>query len=130
MSAALPLEEPPALRVVSQGFSTSPVEAVIDAPAKQRSSHTALPAIVAPASSRRRTMVASVEGTNPSTVAEPLVIGTPATAVLSLIATVRPASGPSPPSVIEVVTYQALNGLSAGSGRLQERAGAVGAVAS
>ena len=61
--AALPPEEPPALRVGSQGFSTSPVLAVIEAPEKHRSSQTALPAIVAPASSRRRTIVASVLGT-------------------------------------------------------------------
>src|SRR5690349_7936916 len=107
-SAALPLEEPPAVRVGSHGFSTSPVLAVIEAPEKHRSSHTALPVIVAPASSRRRTMVASVLGTKPSTVADPLVIGTPATAVLSFTATVRPASGPVADSVIEVWTYQAL----------------------
>ena len=106
--AALPPEDPPALRSGAHGFSTSPVFAVIDAPAKQRSSHTALPAMVAPAASRRLTMVASVVGTYPSTVAEPFVIGTPATAVLSLTATVRPASGPCVVSVIEVVTYQAL----------------------
>ena len=81
---------------------------MIPAPEKHRSSHTALPATVAPASSRRRTIVASVRGTKPSTVAEPLVIGTPATAVLSFTATVRPASGPPPVPVIEVVTYQAL----------------------
>ena len=58
------------------------------------SSQTALPAIVAPASSSRRTMVASRLGTKPSTVRDPFIIGTPATAVLSLTATVRPASGP------------------------------------
>ena len=43
---------------------------------------------------------------------EPFISGTPATEVLSFTATVRPASGPWPlsgePSVMEVVTYQAL----------------------
>src|SRR3954465_6225149 len=94
-SAPLPLEEPPVLRVGSQGLRTCPVTAVWDPPEKQRSSQTALPATVAPASRRRRTIVASSRGTYPSKVAEPLVMGTPATAVLSLIATVRPASGPA-----------------------------------
>ena len=56
----------------------------------------------------------------------PFIIGTPATAVLSLTATVFPASGPSPDPVIDVVTYHALNGLSAGSGRLQARSGIAG----
>jgi hypothetical protein len=46
--------------------------------------------------------------------------------VLSLTATVFPASGPSPEPVIDVVTYHALKGLSAGSGRLQARSGIVG----
>ena len=46
-SAALPPEEPPACRVASHGFSTCPVEAVMPAPEKQRSSQTALPVMVA-----------------------------------------------------------------------------------
>src|SRR4029450_253408 len=60
----------------------------------------------------------------------PFIIGTPATAVLSLIATVFPASRPSPEPVIDVVTYHALKGLSVGSGRLQARSGVAGGAAS
>ena len=55
-------------------------------------------------------------------------MGTPATAVLSLIATVRPASGPSPRPVISVRTYQAPSGLSPGSGVCQSRCGGCGAL--
>ena len=57
------------------------------APEKQRSSQTALPATVAPAASSRVTTVASRDGTNPSTVFEPFIIGTPATSTLSFTAT-------------------------------------------
>jgi hypothetical protein len=85
-----------------------------------------LPAIVAPAASIRDTIVASRDGTKPSRVAEPFIIGTPATAVLSLTATVRPASGPSLLSVMLQVTYQAFSGLSAASGRAHARSGATG----
>ena len=60
---------------------------------------------------------------------EPFISGTPATAVLSLTATVLPASGPLPLPVTSQVTYQALNGLSAASGRLQDRSGTAGAEA-
>ena len=95
-SAALPLDDPPADRVRSHGLRTGPVRDVWLPPEKHRSSHTALPAIVAPAARSRVTIVASRVGTNPSRVSEPFIIGTPATIVLSLIATVRPASGPSP----------------------------------
>ena len=127
-SAALPHDEPPAERVSSHGLRTGPVLAVCEPPEKHRSSHTALPVMVAPAASIRVTMVASRVGTKPSTIVDPFVIGTPATIVLSLTATVRPASGPWPPSVISVCTYQALYGLSPVSGRVQARSGAAGAV--
>ena len=129
-SAALPDEEPPAERVSSHGLRTGPVREVCDPPEKQRSSQTAMPAMVAPAASSRVTIVASRVGTKPSTVAEPFIIGTPATAVLSLTATVRPARGPSSAPVISVVTYQALNGFSSGSGRCHLRSGGVGALCS
>src|SRR3712207_5380950 len=128
-SAALPLDEPPAERVSSHGLRTGPVREVCEPPEKHRSSQTALPAIVAPAASRRVTTVASRRGTYPSRVGEPFIIGPPATAVLSFTATVRPASGPSPCSLTEVVMYQALQGFSAGSGRVHARSGGVGAVA-
>ncbi len=130
-SAALPLDEPPAERVGSHGLRTGPVRDVWLPPEKQRSSHTALPMIVAPAASRRVTTVASRVGTKPSRVSEPFIIGTPATMMLSLIATVRPDSGPSSVSWIAVVTYQAPSGLSASAGRDHGRsAGGAGAVRS
>ena len=115
--AALPEEDPPAERDGSQGLRTGPVRDVKLDPEKQRSSQTALPVIVAPAASNRDTTVASRVGMNPSSVSEPFIIGTPATIVLSLTATVRPASGPLPPSVISVRTYQAPSGFSASRGR-------------
>ena len=126
-SAALPEDDPPVERVSSHGLRTGPVREVCEPPEKQRSSQTAFPVIVAPAASIRATMVASRRGVYPSIVVEPFIIGTPATEVLSLTATVFPASGPSPSAVIEVVTYQALNGLSAASGRVHERSGIAGA---
>src|SRR3954471_1305981 len=82
-SAALPLDDPPDDRPVSHGLRTGPVREGWEPPEKQRSSQTALPAIVAPAASIRDTIVASRDGTKPSRVAEPFIIGTPATAVLS-----------------------------------------------
>src|ERR671927_1485164 len=117
-SAALPLELPPVVRDGSHGLRTGPVTEVWLPPEKQRSSQTDLPAIVAPAPSRRVTTVASSRGTNPSTVCEPFIIGTPATSTLSLTATVRPANGPSAAPRISVVTYQAPRGLSASAGRV------------
>ena len=117
-SAALPLDEPPAERVRSHGLRTGPVREVWLPPEKHRSSHTAFPVIVAPAASKRVTTVASRVGTKPSTVSEPFIIGTPATMMLSLMATVRPANGPSVASWISVVTYHAPSGLSASVGRL------------
>src|SRR3954451_16939641 len=90
-SAALPLELPPVVRVGSHGLRTGPVQEVWLPPEKQRSSQTALPATVAPAASSRLTTVASREGTKPSRVREPFIIGTPATSTLSFTATLYPA---------------------------------------
>src|SRR3954451_15069626 len=129
-SPALPLELPPVVRDGSQGLRTGPVHEVGLPPEKQRSSQTALPVIVAPAPSSRLTTVASREGTKPSRVCEPFIIGTPATAVLSLIATVRPASGPSSAPRTSVRTYQAPSGLLVSSGQVTGRsAGGSGLIA-
>jgi hypothetical protein len=125
-SAALPDDDPPDERDGSQGFRTGPGREVKLDPEKHRSSQTALPAMVAPAARRRLTTVASRVGTNPSTVSEPFIIGTPATMVLSLIATVRPAIGPFPPSVISVRTYHAPRRLSCSSGRYHLRSSRCG----
>ncbi len=67
-----------------------------------------------PAASTRLTTVAFRRGTNPSTARDPFIIGTPATAMLSLITTSRPLSGSSPVGGIRVRTYHAPSGLSAG----------------
>ena len=65
--------------------------------------------------------MASRLGTKPSTVSEPFIIGTPATMMLSLIATVRPASGPPSVSRMSVATYHAPSWLSHSAGRDQGR---------
>ena len=129
-SAALPLDDPPAVRERSQGLRTGPVREVWLPPEKHRSSQTAFPAMVAPASSSLVTTVASRRGTNPSTARDPFIIGTPATAMLSLTATRRPASGPSGRPVISVVTYQAPSSLPSSAGHCQGRCGGSGALAS
>jgi hypothetical protein len=120
-SAPLPLELPPEVRERSHGLRTGPVTEVWLPPEKQRSSQTALPMTVAPPASSRLTTVASRLGTKPSSVCEPFIIGRPATAVLSLIATLFPASGPLSAPWISVRTYQAPRGLSASCGRVPLR---------
>ena len=75
--------------------------------------------MVPPASRMRVTTVASTSGTYPSSVEAPLfIIGTPATQMLSLMATALPFSGPSAAPLIALLTYQAPCGFSsAGMGR-------------
>src|SRR3984885_13147427 len=124
--AALPRDAPPADLAGFHGLRTGPVREVWLPPEKHRSSQTALPVIVAPASSSRVTTVASRRGTNPSTVADPFIIGSPATSMLSLIATRRPASGPSPAVLISLVTYQAPSSFSASDVHVYGRLGACG----
>jgi hypothetical protein len=62
-SAALPPDDPPADRDGSCGLRTGPLTAVWLPLEKQSASHSALPAIVAPASRSRSTSVASSRGT-------------------------------------------------------------------
>ena len=116
-SAALPLEEPPAERFGSCGFSTGPVSEVWLPPEKQRCSQTALPTISPPASRIRVTIVASTSGTYPSRTAEPFIIGIPATHTLSLIAIFLPASSPEGVPLIEHFQYHALSRFSDAGGR-------------
>ncbi len=113
---------------MSHGLRTGPLREVWLPPEKHRSSQTALPVIVAPAARILLTTVASRVGMKPSRVSDPFIIGTPATMVLSLTATVRPASGPACASVISVVTYQAPSGFSASEGRCHARSGGAGAI--
>ena len=101
---------------MSHGLRTGPLAEVKLEPEQHRSSQTVLPAIVAPAASSRSTTVASRLGTKPSTARDPFIIGIPATAMLSLIATALPESGPWAPEVISAVTYQAPSGLWPGCG--------------
>ena len=95
----------------------TPVLAVLLPPETQKYSHAALPVISAPASSTRVTTVASKSGTKPSRTEAPLASGTSATKITSLMATVRPESGPEAAPLIDVLTYQALSGLSSGFGK-------------
>jgi len=90
----LPLDDPPAERLRSQGFSTGAGVLVWLLPEKQRSSQTVFPAMMPPASRMRVTTVASSSGTKPDRSLLPFRIGTPATAMLSLMPTLTPASGP------------------------------------
>src|ERR1700676_2224920 len=106
-SAALPPDEPPALCAGLCGLRITPLAQVWLAPEKHKSSQAALPAMVPPASKIRVTTVASSSGTYPSSSAEPFIIGTPATQILSLIAIFLPLSRPSPPLRMLVFQYQA-----------------------
>ena len=92
--AADPEDEPPAILVLLCGFTTGPVAAVKLPPSQHKFSQTALPTICPPASNIRDTTVASISGTKPSNIREPFIMGTPATHVLSLMATVLPFSLP------------------------------------
>src|SRR5690348_12266325 len=94
------------------GVADGPLSLVWLPPEKHSLSRTDLPVIVAPASSSRVTTVASDSGRYPSTVTLPLIIGTPARQMLSLTATVRPASGPSLALLMVVRQCQAPNGSS------------------
>src|SRR2546425_842507 len=105
-SAVLPLEEPPAERFGSCGFSTGPVSEVWLPPEKQRCSHTALPTISPPASRIRVTSVASTSGTYPSRTAEPFMIGI-----------LLPVSSPEDAPLIEHFQYHALSLFSDAGGR-------------
>jgi hypothetical protein len=66
------------------------------------------PTIVPPASRIRSTTVASMSGMYPSSVADPFIMGTPASMILSLSATVLPASLPAGAPCTVVFTYHAL----------------------
>jgi hypothetical protein len=99
------------------GLCTGPVALVWLPPERQKNSQCALPAMVPPASSTRRATVASISGTKPSSVEEPFIIGTPASAMLSFSTTLRPLSGPLAAPRMSVLTYQALSLFSSADGR-------------
>src|ERR1700726_3275364 len=128
-NAALPPEEPPALWATLCGLRITPLADVWLAPEKQRSSQAALPAMVPPASRIRVTTVASISGTYRSSNADPFIMGTPATQMLSLIAIFLPVSRPLRPALIFVFQYQAPYGFSDAEGRYPGERGAIGAKA-
>ena len=68
--------------------------------------------MVAPASSIRVTMVASISGVNPSMIEEPFIIGTPARQTVSFSTMRLPRSGPSGAPRTSAFTYHALSGFS------------------
>src|SRR6478609_1132552 len=104
-SAPQPLEDPPDVRVRSIGLRTGPVAAVWLPAERHRFSHTDLPTISPPAARILVATVASWSGTYPRSAALPFIIGIPASAMLSLRTTVRPASAPSDRSLIEQRQY-------------------------
>src|SRR5215475_11541894 len=93
-TTALPEDEPPAEYPILCGLWTGPAAQVWLPPEKQKYSQCTLPTMVAPASSMRVTIVASVSGIYPSRVDAPFIIGTPARLILSFRATLLPASLP------------------------------------
>ena len=93
-ATALPPEEPPAVRSGSYGLRIRPAAEVVPRPLPANSSRFVFAVIVAPASRSRRTTVASSAGTKSRITSEPAPIGTPPTAIASLIPTSTPSSGP------------------------------------
>src|SRR5208283_5597521 len=93
-AAALPPDEPPGTRVVSQGFRVGPkAEFSVDEPIAN-SSRLVLPIGTAPARRSRMTAVASYGGNQPSRILEEQVVGVPSVQRLSFNAIGMPASGP------------------------------------
>src|SRR5271154_1115330 len=92
-AAALPPEEPPGTRAVSQGLRTGPnAQFSFDEPIAN-SSWLVLASRVAPAAARRETTVAVYGGSYPSRIREPDWLGTPSVQNRSLIANGMPLSG-------------------------------------
>src|SRR5258708_15642597 len=116
-TTALPEDDPPAENPILCGLCTGPVELVWLPPDMQNDSQCTLPAISAPASSMRVTMVASKSGTKPSSVEEPFIMGTPASMILSFSATTLPFSLPLGAPLTVDFRYQALREFSSGPGR-------------
>src|SRR5580704_5553524 len=114
---ALPDDEPPAEYPFLRGLCTGPVALVWLPPERQKASQCALPTMVPPASRMRSTTVASISGMQPSSVADPFIIGTPASMMLSLRTTVLPLSFPDGAPCTVDFTYQALCAFSSPVGR-------------
>src|SRR5690606_35944577 len=102
-AAADPPDEPPATRSGSKGLSTGPNAEFSLVDPIPNSSRFVLATTTAPAASRRSTTVAVYGGTNRARSLEPAVVGVPATQMLSLTATGRPARGESGETVAAAV---------------------------
>ena len=94
-AAAVPPDEPPAVRVGSQGLRVIPVSAEFVSPLQPNSGVVVLPMSTAPASRRRAVAGASTShGWSGSTVRLPRRVGHPRVRMRSLIDTGTPSSGP------------------------------------
>src|SRR5262249_56720406 len=83
-ATAEPLLEPPAMRDESQGFLQSPKCLFSPVKPKAHSCRLVLPRTTAPASTSRRTAVASAAALRPRNAFDPHVVGTPWTSIKSL----------------------------------------------
>src|SRR5919198_362640 len=90
-----PPDDPPGMRLRSQGLWLGPkAEVSVDDPIAN-SSIFVLPSITMPACLMRRVIVASYGGNQPSRIFEPAVVGRSFVTTTSFIASGTPASGPS-----------------------------------
>ena len=99
-AAAEPIDEPPGVRVVSQGLRVGP---------GWRNASSAVmvfPTITAPAARRLRTTAASVSGTRSRNRALPHSVGTPAVSKMSLTPTGTPESAPRSPATRSPVSMR------------------------
>src|SRR5665647_1018755 len=92
--AAEPPEEPPGTREISRGLRVGPKAEFSVVVPMPNSSMLVLPLISPPAAFTSATAWASYGGTYSARIREPQDVGHPAVEMLSLTATVRPASGP------------------------------------
>ena len=93
-AAALPPLEPPGTRDVSSGLRVGPNAEFSVLEPIANSSRFVLPTMMAPASRKRDTTVASYGGFQPSRILEEHVVSTPWVHRLSFMAIGTPASGP------------------------------------
>ena len=97
-ATADPLDEPPEIWRGFQALTAAGALVLWPVGPIAHSCRLALPMTTAPARRRRATIVASAVATLPAMAGLAAVVGTPATSMLSLIATVIPCSGPRTPS--------------------------------
>ena len=93
-AAAAPPEDPPGVRVVSQGLWVQPKTALYDCRSIAKVGRLVLPNTTAPAATSRCTAVALLEGTCPASSGAPEVVRKPAVSNESLIVIGTPCSAP------------------------------------